>query len=63
MELAVDLVEWAALSDGTTIRLWADGYSREAGELVFTALVRGAPNRRVVLARIPEAQIDQVRGG
>ena len=61
LELTLDLADWeVTLTDGSVIHLLAHAYSQEDGYIVFSALMRGAPNYEVHLARIPQQLVTSV---
>jgi hypothetical protein len=58
------LGEWnVVLTTGDTIRLAAHGYSRDAGDYVFSALMEGRPHFEVTLCRIPQSLVRSLEGG
>jgi hypothetical protein len=64
MQLALDLDEWwVTLIDGSVLHLWAVGYSRYGGQIVFSALMSGEPNFEVPLVSIPASIVVKIRGG
>jgi len=64
LELVLGLDEWQlTLVDGTLLQVWAVGYHRAGGKIVFSALVKGVPNYEIAILAIDEVVVAQVRGG